>query len=96
MRKVLIRPRADADLEGIWLYTLETWSEEQASRCLRQLDEAIQLLATDPRRGKDRREIAPGYFSIHVGRHVVFYTFTDEMAGVERMLHDQMDIPRHF
>ena len=47
MRKVLIRPRAYADLEGIWLYTFEKWSEEQADRYLRQLNEAIQLLAAE-------------------------------------------------
>jgi toxin ParE1/3/4 len=96
VRKVVIRPRAYADLEGIWLYTFEKWSEEQADRYVRQLHEAIQLLASEPERGKSREEIKPGYFSIHVGRHVAFYVFSDEMVGIDRVLHDQMDAPRHF
>ena len=96
MRKFVMRPRAAADLEGIWLYTFETWGEEQADRYLRQLHRAIQLLGPEPDRGRSRKQIKPGYFSIHIGRHVAFYVFTDEIVGIVRVLHDQMDPSRHF
>lgn len=96
MRKVVIRPRAIADLELIWLYTFETWNEVQATRYLRQVNESIQLLASTPERGKSRESVLPGYRSIHVGRHIVFYTHSDQSNGVERILHDQMDPTRHL
>jgi len=96
MREVVLRPRAYADLEGIWLYTDEQWGEDQANRYLRRLDERIQGLAAAPERGRNRETIRAGYYSIHVGRHLVFYTFTDKIVGIERVLHDQMDAERHL
>lgn len=32
--KFRLSRKAEEDLEGIWLYTLETWSKEQADRYL--------------------------------------------------------------
>ena len=96
MRELVVRPRAYADLEGTWLYTFEKWGEEQASKYLRQLHGALDLLKDDPERGKNREAIKPGHFSVHVGRHVAFYTLTDAIVGIERVLHDQMDAPRHL
>ena len=40
--------------------------------------------------------IRAGYYSIQVGRHLVFYTFTDTIVSVRRVLHDQMDVGRHL
>ena len=96
MREVVKRPRAYADLESIWLYTYEQWGEEQAARYLRQLNDRIMELAAKPERGKSREALRAGYYSIRVGRHVVFYTFTDQMVGIERVLHGQMDMGRHL
>jgi len=96
MREVLLRPRAYADLEGIWRYTEDQWGREQANRYLRQLDERILGLAAAPGHGKSREKIRAGNYSIHVGRHLVFYTFTEETVGIERVLHDQMDAERHL
>ncbi len=96
MREVLIRPRACADLESIWLYTYEQWGEVQAARYLHRLDERILALATDPEQGKSLEAIRAGYHLIRVGRHVVLYTFTEQRVGIERVLHDQMDMDRHL
>ncbi|MBL4770678.1 MAG: type II toxin-antitoxin system RelE/ParE family toxin [Planctomycetes bacterium] len=96
MREVLKRPRAYADLEDIWLYTHEQWGEKQADRYMRRLDEALKELAGSPERGKSAETIRAGYYSIHIGRHLVFYTFTDTIVSVRRVLHDQMDVGRHL
>ena len=96
MREVVTRPRAYADLEGIWLYTYDQWGEGQAARYLRRLNERIIALAKEPERGKSLEAIRAGYYSIHVGRHLVFYTFTEKIVGIERVLHDQMDAGRHL
>lgn len=96
MREVVKRPLAYADLEGIWLYTYEQWGAEQADRYIRQLGEHITALASTPERGKSAETIRARYYSIHVGRHLVFYTFTDTVVSVRRLLHDQMDVGRHL
>jgi toxin ParE1/3/4 len=96
MRELFIRPLAVADLEGIWLYTLREWSAEQADSYLRKIDAALGRLAEDPEVGRSVKTILAGYWSLHVGRHVVFYTFTDEAVSVRRVLHDQMDMKRHL
>jgi plasmid stabilization system protein ParE len=73
-----------------------TSSREQANPYARQLDERILGLAETPERGGNREAIRAGYHSIHVGRHIVFYTLTEEIVGLERVLHDQMDAERHL
>ena len=95
MREVLIRPRALDDLEGIWLYTFEKWGEDQASHYLELLNARILGLASSPEDGQSRDAVRTGYFSIRVGRHVIFYRVTDKIVGMERVLHDQMDFTRH-
>ena len=96
MREVVIRPRAFDDLEGIWLYTYEQWGNIQAAHYLGRLNAQITELAETAEQGKRCDAIREGYLSIHVGRHLVFYTFNDEMVGIERVLHDQMDSARHL
>ena len=96
MREVLKRPRAYSDLEEIWLFTFEQWGEEQANRYVRRLNEEIINLAEEPERGRSLQTIRAGYFSVHVGRHLVLYTFTETTVSVRRVLHDQMDTGRHL
>ncbi len=96
MREVLVRPRAQSDLESIWLYTFDRWDEEQATRYLRKVNDRIAELAAEPERGKSQEAIRPGYYSARIGRHVIYYTFTDQSLGIERVLHDQMDFDRHL
>ena len=40
IRQVKLRPRAEADLDGIWDYTVDTWSEAQAVDYLSGMDAA--------------------------------------------------------
>ncbi|MCA8927827.1 MAG: type II toxin-antitoxin system RelE/ParE family toxin, partial [Alphaproteobacteria bacterium] len=39
-----LRPAAQADLEGIWRYTAEQWSADQADRYVDGLQATIALL----------------------------------------------------
>ncbi|MEE9392507.1 MAG: type II toxin-antitoxin system RelE/ParE family toxin [Planctomycetota bacterium] len=96
MREVVIRPRAFDDLESIWLYTYEQWSDSQAAHYLGRLNERITELAETAEQGKRCDVIREGYHSIHVCRHLIFYTLNDEMVGIGRVLHDQMDLSRHL
>ena len=93
MREVVIRPRAIEDLEDIWQYTHERWGAGQADRYLFTIDAALTNLAQDPTTGRSMDSVRAGYWSLHVGRHLVFYTFDDDVLSVRRVLHDRMDVP---
>ena len=45
IRQVKLRPRAEAGLDDIWDYTVETWSEAQAVDDLSGMDAALMLTA---------------------------------------------------
>jgi plasmid stabilization system protein ParE len=56
MRRLVVSKRAETDLRGIWLYSLETWGEEQADCYLDELDARGGLRrAAEGQRRTDRR-----------------------------------------
>jgi toxin ParE1/3/4 len=91
---VLISREAAADLESIWLYTLENWSLDQADKYLRQLIEVVERVVQNPYLGKDVGYISPGYYRMNAGSHLIFYRI-DELGNnvmIIRILHEKMDI----
>lgn len=52
MAEFSLRPKAIADLEEIWDYTVETWGEEQAERYLRLIDQSFRKVADNPGLGR--------------------------------------------
>ena len=94
MNGVIISREAASDLENIWLYTLEKWSQEQADKYHRQLIEAIKQLAQNPYLGKDVGHILKGYYRLKAQSHLIFYKI-DEIGNnimIIRILHEQMDV----
>jgi toxin ParE1/3/4 len=89
-----ISREASNDLEKIWLYTIETWSAEQADRYLNLLFDEIEYLCLKPKSGNDFGYVRKGYFRSRVKSHFIFYTINEEKNEIEiiRILHQQMDI----
>jgi plasmid stabilization system protein ParE len=54
-----LSPRAERDLEDIWLYAFENWSVEQADRYQNQIMAAIETLANGSRRAAPSTAFAP-------------------------------------
>jgi toxin ParE1/3/4 len=98
MAKIRLSRKAIADLDGIWVYTAQTWSEEQAVIYYRQIYGAIQGLNHLPvflERSYD--VIKPGLFGFKVGHHILFYKKeNDGSISVDRILHEKMDFQRHI
>jgi toxin ParE1/3/4 len=90
----LISKEASKDLEKIWLYTFETWSQEQADRYFRLIMDEIDNIAKDPKVGKDQSGLREGYLSSKVKSHIIFYRMNEKKKVIEviRILHQQMDI----
>ena len=98
MAKIRLSRKAIADLDDIWDYTVETWSEEQAVIYYQQIYTAIQGLNRLPvflEKGYDI--IKPGLFGFKVGHHIIFYKKgKGGSIGVDRILHEKMDYQRHL
>ena len=98
MAKIRLSRKAIADLDGIWGYTAQTWSQDQAVVYYQQLHTAIEGLNHLPvflERSYD--VIKPGLFGFKVGHHIIFYKKGDNGSiSVDRILHEKMDYQRHL
>ena len=61
MADFTLRPKAISDLEGIWDYTAQTWSEAQAERYIRTLNQTFAKLAESPDLGRRCDDLRKGY-----------------------------------
>lgn len=96
MPEVALRPKARADLDDIWNYTVETWGYNHAEKYLRALNRAFELLAEKPDIGRIYDEVHEGLRVYPSGRHLIFYFATDNGIDVVRVLHERMDISSHL
>jgi toxin ParE1/3/4 len=89
-RPYRLTPRAEIDLEDIWLYTFQNWSLEQADRYQNDIMAAIAALADGTKKGR-QVDIRAGYLKYMVGSHYVFFRRSDLSLDVIRILHQSMD-----
>jgi toxin ParE1/3/4 len=87
--------RAEADLLSIGAYTLRTWGENQAVRCIGDLEACCQMLADNPTLGRTCDDVRPGLRRMEIGRHVVLYRADTGGILVSRILHRRMLPERH-
>jgi toxin ParE1/3/4 len=60
MSRYFLSPRAQADIDAIWDYTADRWSEKQADRYIEDHREAIETIARDPRNGRPCDQLRRG------------------------------------
>ena len=93
MAKLSLRQRAIDDLNEIWKYTAEKWSEKQADKYYAMLALACRQLAENPGARKSYERISEKLLGLRIGRHIIFY---QEISGNEieiiRILHARMDL----
>ncbi|MEN9895523.1 MAG: hypothetical protein RIR97_1375 [Pseudomonadota bacterium] len=94
-RAIFLSPKAEHDLEDIWLYTYKNWSIEQADTyidlILKHISDAgkgIGLARAAPELGKSIKRC-------NSGSHVVYFRETETRIVVLRILHGRMDPARH-
>jgi toxin ParE1/3/4 len=105
---VRLSAAAEADFEHIVQWTSEQFGDTQAIVYAETLSIALAALTQGPDiiGAKARDEILKGLFSLHVarqgrkGRHFIMFRVGPRGSGdvieVLRLLHDSMDLPRHF
>ncbi len=88
--------RAHAYLAEIADYNIETFGIEQAHRYRDQLEACFQNLAENPKLGRSAGQLAPELRRFEHQSHIVFYVPDGEGVLIVRLLHESMDVPRHF
>ena len=88
-------PLAEADLERIWLYTLENWSIQQADSYHRDLVAAFAALASGQKRGR-ATSVRTGYLKHPCGAHVIYFRDHGDMLEIVRILHGAQDAERNL
>lgn len=98
MAKLRFSNKAVEDLTSIWNYTFITWSERQADEYYEMLISACgKTLIENLFPVRPYNEIAKDLCGIKVGHHLIFFRcIADGDVLVVRILHERMDIKRHF
>ncbi|MBK9254994.1 MAG: type II toxin-antitoxin system RelE/ParE family toxin [Saprospiraceae bacterium] len=80
--------KAVEDLNDIWEYTIEQWSEEQADKYYNLLLNSFQDIANNPDVGKRYDGIGKDLFGIKSNRHIIFHRkLVDKPIEITRILH---------
>jgi len=97
MSRVVLSPKAKADLSDLWDYTYSVWSVEQAEKYVRELWAAMQEQTLDLTKSVDIGDVRKGYKKVRSGSHAIFFKVTrDGVVEVVRILHQKMDFDRHL
>jgi toxin ParE1/3/4 len=86
---------AYADLESVYVYTVDRWGVEQAEDYLHKLWDSLEAIKASPERFRLREAIYPGCRICISGRHAILYRVQGQSVEVARILHGSMDLPRH-
>jgi toxin ParE1/3/4 len=89
---VVLTRRAQEDYRQIMLYSLQTWGEQQQVAYNATLLRALQAIGNNPRIGRTRDDLRPGYRSYVVEQHVILYRITTRRVSVSRIVHNRMDL----
>lgn len=91
MYKVRLTPAARDDLKEIWNYSYDTWGEAKADAYLMAIDAKFRTIEENPKIGRRRPDIKPGYYSIRAIKHVVFYVLDGQYINIIGVIHERMD-----
>lgn len=93
MANVILRQEAIDDLNDIWAYTLEEWSEKQADKYYETLKFACLQIGKYPKLGKEYDGISSNLLGLKTAKHIIFYQIvSEEEIEVIRILHERMDL----
>ncbi|WP_439185902.1 type II toxin-antitoxin system RelE/ParE family toxin [Carboxylicivirga taeanensis] len=93
MARYELTNKAVEDLNRIWEYTYDTWSEYQADKYYDLLLNSCQDIANNPELGKNYDGITTKLFGLKVNRHIIFYRKSNSNPiEITRILHEQMDL----
>ncbi|HEX8916056.1 MAG TPA: type II toxin-antitoxin system RelE/ParE family toxin [Humisphaera sp.] len=102
---VRISARARRDIAHALDWSLDQFGDRQQDVYRQLIEDALVRIGSDPEGAPARRraEIGKGRWTLHIGRrgkparHLFAYRVrADGVVDVARLLHDAMDLARHF
>lgn len=97
MAKFILTYSALKDLNEIWNYTCDNWSEQQADLYYTLIITTCQKLAENPILGKKYEKVNRELFSYKAGEHLIFFRVINQTEiEVIRFLHSKMDLKSHL
>jgi len=78
MANVILRQEAINDLNNIWIYTFERWSEEQADKYYATLKFTCMQIGGNPQLGKTYDGISKSLLGVKSGKHIIFYQIVSD------------------
>ncbi len=85
--------KAVQDINKIWEYTADNWSEHQADKYYNMLLDSCQDIANNPELGRNYDGVASDLFGLKTNRHLIFYRKSlDKPIEITRILHERMDL----
>ncbi|MCV0397819.1 MAG: type II toxin-antitoxin system RelE/ParE family toxin [Rhizobiaceae bacterium] len=91
MARVIRSARADEDLIEIWLHVAQD-SPVAADRLLDRFAQRWELLATQPRSGRARADLAEDLRQVTIGNYLSFYRVRAGGIEIVRVLHGKRRI----
>ena len=81
------------DLEDIWNYTIDEWSENQADKYYFSLINSFNTIINNPKIGKNYNQIKSNLLGYLHNQHIIFYTILpNNDIEIIRILHGRMDL----
>jgi toxin ParE1/3/4 len=80
------------DIEGIWYFTLEQWSKDQANEYYTLIIDEISKICINPKIGKSIKDIKPNHRIMKIKSHMIIYKIDRNCIYIDRILHERMDI----
>ena len=97
MARFQLTKKAVSDLAGIWEYTVDEWSEQQAERYYNLILDTCESISENPTIGKSYEEITKDLLGIRMNKHIIFYrVLAGRPIEITRILHAQMDLKKRL
>lgn len=89
---------AAQDLEDLYVYSIEQFGLDQAESYHQKLQEHFELLAENPKLGRDYSFIKKAARRSNCGSHAVYYRLSgvNSQVLILRVLHQSQDPAQHF
>ena len=92
-----LAPRAETDLDDVWLYVARESSIETANHLIDTITDRFLILARFPYLGRSREEdFGPGCRSLAVGDYVIVYCIENQDVLVLRVVHGRRQLKALF
>jgi plasmid stabilization system protein ParE len=96
MRDVLLRRRAEIDLDEIWDYIAKD-SPANANAVVTRVERAIDSLAINPTKGHTRDDSRrPNFLFWYEKPYLIAYRYDEKTVYIERVIHGRRDLGHVF